>query len=51
VSEDDAPWLASALDAVDWPLILVVTADDPRRLGSAITGRLDRTIRLDAPST
>jgi hypothetical protein len=47
--QDEALRLASAIDPVDWPLILICAATESGDLELAITSRLDRTIRLDTP--
>jgi hypothetical protein len=51
LTDEDARSLGSAIDAIDWPLVLIATVAEPRDLGWAITRRLDRTVRLDEPLT
>jgi hypothetical protein len=46
---DEAARLAAAVDAIDWPLILIVTCEEQSDIERSITARLDRTICLQAP--
>ena len=48
-SHDEATRLAAAMDKIDWPLIMIFAAEQHHDLERAITERLNRTIRLQAP--
>jgi hypothetical protein len=48
-SHDEAARLAAVIDVIDWPLILIFAAEQQHDLERAITARLTRTIRLQAP--